>query len=441
MRAVETVAAIATPPGQSGIGVIRISGSLSSKIYKSLTQKKPVANKAIYTSFSKQNHTLIDHGIALYFKAPNSFTGEDVVECQTHGSDIILNLLLNEIFSLGAIPAKPGEFTERAFLNDKIDLLQAEAVADLIESRTEKAAQAAVNSLSGIFSNKLEGISDKIIELKASLEAYLDFPEDDLDIDLSTSTVKLRIIIKQISELLEQAGQANLLNKSLKTVIVGKPNVGKSSLLNYLSGKDLAIVSSSPGTTRDLISHNILLKGIELTLVDTAGIRETDDEIEQKGVLRAYKALEDADIILYVIDKDLENDELRNIVSDKNKQIIIRNKIDLCTNRKFVNEENFVAVSIKTGDGVQDLIERLNSFVKDKNNEESVFFARQRHIVALNEAYNYLKESLLLMERQEPIELIAELQRKALQSFDVLSGKTTNEDILEKIFSSFCIGK
>ena len=438
----DTVAAIATPPGRGGIGVVRVSGKSALDICHSLTGISPKPNLAKYVSFKRRDNSLIDKGIVLYFKAPHSFTGEDIVEYHAHGSDVVLESLLEEIFFLGARPARPGEFTERAFLNDKIDLIQAEAIADLINSKSTKAARSAMRSLSGEFSRKIERLSRKIIEAKALLEASLDFPdEEDIEIDVAPIINDLTETIATINILLKQAEAGEVLDRNLKLVIAGRPNVGKSSLLNYLSGHDAAIVSSVPGTTRDLVSHCISLNGIAMTLVDTAGVRETSDEIEQEGVSRSYKALKTADLVLYVVDNDEDVIELDEHIPEGTRKLIIRNKIDLSEHKPVSAGKDRIAVSTKTGEGIQELINALNSFLKVTDNDENIIFARKRHIEALRLSKEQLEESVALLEHDKAPELVAELLRKVLGLFDELTGKTTSDDILGEIFSRFCIGK
>ena len=438
----ETVAAIATPPGRGGIGIIRISGPLASNIYFSLTGKTPLPNTAVYTPFNNQESVVIDRGVALFFKGPNSFTGEDVMECQIHGSDVVLDMLLEEILVLGAKLAKPGEFTERAFINDKIDLLQAEAVADLIDSKSKKAARSALQSLEGVFSRQIEKISGRIIDARALLEATLDFPEEeDIKIDLTPVNKCIHQAVEATTELLKKAEAGEIFNRNLTIVIAGKPNVGKSSLLNYLSGQDTAIVSSQPGTTRDPVKHNVLINGIEITLIDTAGVRETTDIVEQEGVSRSHKMLKMADLVLYIIDSDQEEGLIDSWLPENANKLIVRNKIDLCKERKLM-PDNIITVSTKTGEGMSLLVEQINTHLRATENEENLVLARKRHIDALKSAEDFLKQCLLAIENKNiQLEIVAELLRQTLECFDELTGKKTSDDILGEIFNRFCIGK
>ena len=437
----DTVAAIATPPGKGGIGVVRISGDRCSKICRSLTGVLPEPNQAKYVAFKTKDKHLIDKGIVLYFKSPHSYTGEDVLECQIHGSDIVLQLLLDEIVALGARLAKPGEFTERAFLNDKLDLVQAEAVSDLIDSKSKKAARSAMQSLTGVFSNQIDQLQQQVFNAKALLEASLDFPEEgDVEINVAPVILDIEQALETVIKLLHNAEAGSILSNNSSIVLAGKPNVGKSSLLNYLSRQEAAIVSETPGTTRDLVKQNVLIDGYEVTLVDTAGIRDTVNEVEQEGVERSLKALKTADLILYITDSDEDQFFLDQYTPENSNIIYIRNKIDLCEDRPTPKGEQ-LAVSAKTGEGMIDFLETIKYRLKGTDTDENLILARKRHIDALQSAKSFLEQSLSLINNNQGQELVSESLRQVLVCFDDITGKTTSDDILGAIFSQFCIGK
>jgi tRNA modification GTPase len=442
----DTIAAIATPSGRGGIGVIRISGDKCKKIYKALTGLSPKPRQAQYVSFVSSSKQLIDKGVALFFQNPASYTGEDVVECQIHGSRVLLDMLLEEIISLGARPARPGEFTERAFLNGKIDLVQAEAVADLIDSNSKKAARSAMQSLDGVFSSEVKQLRERVFNARTLIEAALDFPdEEDVDINIDPAIENIEKALSALNTLLEKAKAGRILDQNPTVVIIGPPNAGKSCLINYLSGFDSAIVSTEAGTTRDTIREKIMLGGFAITLIDTAGIRETSDAIEKEGVERSFKALAAADIVLYVLDhslKDLPDKKLlgKDISSDS-KTIIVRNKIDLCEDSDYKATGDTVYVSAKTGAGMDDLIEKICSILDITDNEEDMIFARQRHVDALTIVKDHLQQTLFGAKNDVGLEVLAESMRQALSGFDEVTGKTTSDDVLGNVFSQFCIGK
>lgn len=442
----DTIAAIATPSGRGGLGIIRVSGKQASSIFESLTGITPVPRQAIFTSFKSLDKKTIDKGIALFFKAPASYTGEDVTECHVHGSRIVLSMLLEEVVVLGARLALPGEFTERAFLNNKIDLVQAEAVADLIDSNSKKAALGAMQSLQGGFSSEINKLREQVFNAKALIEAALDFPEEeDVVIDTSSVSENAQFCLDAINNLLMKAKAGRVLDTSPTIVIVGQPNAGKSSMINYLSGIDSAIVSATPGTTRDVIREKILLAGYAVTLLDTAGIRETVDEIELAGVSRAHKALGLADIVLIVHDDtrgevDI-NDELLEHVAVGAKIITVRNKIDLSKRTDFENTENEVYVSAKTGEGMNVLIDAISAKLEIEGSEEDLIFSRQRHVDSLRALSNHLHRVLIDIKAGAGLEVQAETLRQCLTEFDELTGRVTSDDVLGAVFSRFCIGK
>ena len=440
----DTITAIATPPGRSGIGVIRISGKKSEKIYKSLTGVEPINRQARYTSFKSSSNTLLDKGVSIFFKGPSSYTGEDIVECYSHGNRMIMDVLLKEIIALGARLALPGEFTERAFLNNKIDLVQAEAVADLIDSNSKKAARSAMQSLQGDFSENILQLKDKIIHAKALIEAYLDFPdEEDINVDTCPAKEKIKECLESLDETLVKAKRGRMLSHAPLIVVVGPPNAGKSTFINFLSGRDSSITSEHPGTTRDAIRESILLSDQLVTLVDTAGLRPTNDQVEKEGVERTYKAIKSADLVLYLIDAtDTANVdiEINKYLSEDANYILVRNKMDLCNKKNNLDDKN-CNISAKTGEGIDDLIKKIQRILDIATADEDIIFARQRHINAIKRIKSLLKESLLCMEKRAGLEIVAEPLRETLLIFDEIIGKTTTDDILENIFSRFCIGK
>ena len=442
----DTIVAIATPPGRGGIGIVRISGDKSKEIYSALTGKKPIARQAEYVSFKTSSQEIIDKGIALFFQGPASYTGEDVIECHVHGSRVLLEMLLEEIIFLGARPAKPGEFTERAFLNDKIDLVQAEAVADLIDSNSKKAVRSAMQSLDGVFSKKVNELRELVFTSRALIEAALDFPdEEDVEVDIAPAINNVERALSEVKLLLGKAEAGRVLAHNPTIVIAGLPNAGKSCLINYLSGYDSAIVSSEAGTTRDIIRENVLLGDYAVTLIDTAGLRDTSNAIEKEGVERSIKALKTADIVLYVIDNsvayDLDSDQANKYIPTETKKVVVKNKIDLSETEAFHNTEGVAYISAKTGKGISDLINMVSTMLSLSQNNESIIFARQRHIDALNFVEEQLVQAINAADKNIGLEVLAEPLRQALIGFDDITGRTTADDVLGKVFSQFCIGK
>lgn len=442
----DTIVAIATPPGRGGIGIVRISGDKSKEIYSALTGKKPIARQAEYVSFKTSSQEIIDKGIALFFQGPASYTGEDVIECHVHGSRVLLEMLLEEIVFLGARPAKPGEFTERAFLNDKIDLVQAEAVADLIDSNSKKAVRSAMQSLDGVFSKKVNELRELVFTSRALIEAALDFPdEEDVEVDIAPAINNVERALSEVKLLLGKAEAGRVLAHNPTIVIAGLPNAGKSCLINYLSGYDSAIVSPEAGTTRDIIRENVLLGDYAVTLIDTAGLRDTSNAIEKEGVERSIKALKTADIVLYVIDNsvayDLDSDQANKYIPTETKKVVVKNKIDLSETETFHNTEGVAYISAKTGKGISDLINMVSTMLSLSQNDESIIFARQRHIDALNFVEEQLVQAINAADKNIGLEVLAEPLRQALTGFDDITGRTTADDVLGKVFSQFCIGK
>ncbi|MFM2322529.1 MAG: tRNA modification GTPase MnmE [Pseudomonadota bacterium] len=454
-QAIDTIAAVATPHGRGGIAVIRISGSNVQTIGKDLLGHLPKIRYAEYLSFLAEDGTTIDEGLAIYFRAPNSFTGEDVLELQGHGGPIIANCLLQRVLQLGARLAKPGEFSERAFLNSKLDLVQAEAISDLIDAESEQAALAAVRSLQGEFSKRIDRMREALIALRMFLEASIDFSDETIDFLKDTELKrKLNAILLDIREIKNLAKQGTLLQEGISLAIVGPPNAGKSSLLNRLSAQESAIVTPHAGTTRDVIREKIQIDGLPLHIVDTAGLRITDDEIEQEGIKRTLAEIIKADYILWVIDHattpigDLQFWQaqkafLKNIVVDK-RLIIIRNKIDLKQESADLSKEDsfdVIKLSAKTGEGLTLLRSYLKKRITYKVTAEGNFSARRRHLEALTNTEMALSNGILRLAEYQFPELLAEDLLVAQKYLGEITGQFTTNDLLGKIFSSFCIGK
>jgi len=464
----ETITAQATAPGRGGVGIIRISGPEAINAAKALLGKVPEVRKAEYLPFKDKNNQILDQGIALFFKAPNSFTGEDVLELQGHGGPVILDMLLKEVLAVDKIRmARPGEFSEQAFLNDKLDLTQAEAIADLINSSSEQAARCALHSLQGDFSKLVHQMVESIIHLRMYVEAAIDFPEEEIDFLADKKVVTdLKAIISEVEKVRKQAQQGSIIREGMRVVIAGRPNAGKSSLLNALSGKETAIVTDIAGTTRDVLSEQIHIDGMPLHIIDTAGLRESSDKVEQIGIERAWQEITQADRVLLMVDatdhNSIEGDEL-TIKEDwpeffdklpKNIGLtIIRNKADISqsnTGYKEINDpstqsnesiHSVVTLSAKTGDGVDSLKEHLKTIMGYQGSTEGGFMARRRHLVALENTHQHLLTGLDQLESYVAGEILAEELRICQQELDQITGEFTSDDLLGKIFSSFCIGK
>ena len=442
----DTICAVATPPGSGGLGIVRISGPRASAICEALVGSLPPARFATLADFRDADGSVIDSGIVLYFPAPRSFTGEDVVELQGHGGAHVLRRVVQRVLALGGRGARPGEFSERAFLNDKIDLVQAEAIADLIESGTDAAARAAQRSLQGEFSRRVHALQTRLTELRVFVESAIDFPDEEIDF-LAESDVLERIgrIRGELDELLRGARQGRLLRDGIVMAIVGRPNAGKSSLLNALSGQDSAIVTDIPGTTRDVLRELIDLDGIPVHVADTAGIRETEDVIEAEGVRRARAALAGADIVLLVEDARAPDDEaaaLYRELPDHATVIRVDNKVDLLgseTPRPVTARR--VWISAKTGAGLGELRTRIREAVGASDQSEGNFSARQRHVDALKRAGAHLETGHREMAESGSGELLAEELRLAQTALGEITGEMLADDLLGEIFSSFCIGK
>ncbi|MCH9771299.1 MAG: tRNA uridine-5-carboxymethylaminomethyl(34) synthesis GTPase MnmE [Betaproteobacteria bacterium] len=443
-----TIAAISTAQGIGGIGVVRLSGKDALKIAKKICNIDLTPRKAYTCSFKDKKNTTLDQGIAIHFSSPASFTGEDIVELQGHGGNVVLNLILNACISHGAELAPPGEFTKRAFLNNKIDLSQAESVADLINASTEAAAKSAVNSLRGVFSNKINSLLKNLIELRVFVEACLDFPEEDINfINEGNVNKKLESLKKSVIAILDAARQGQILRDGVKVVLIGQPNVGKSSLMNLLANESKAIVTEIPGTTRDPIKSDINIKGVPIHLVDTAGLRETDDIVEKLGIEKTWEAIHEADITLILDDitdasQNFEDKFKKKL--PKGQSIIIKNKIDLLKQKPSINYENDVPhifISAKKGDGIQLLEKEILKIVgKDHkvSHKEDIFMARSRHIDALKKVNGAINKAIKNLEAPE---LVAEELMIAQKSLSQITGEFSSDDLLGQIFSQFCIGK
>ncbi len=440
----DTIAAIATPSGQGGVGIIRVSGSKAPEIAQKISGLCPVPRYAHYGDFNDQNKSTIDSGLTLYFKKPFSFTGEDVIEFHAHGGPVVLDILLKEILQYDVRPARAGEFTERAFLNDKIDLTQAEAIADLIAADSEQAARAAMRSMQGEFSAVIFLLVEELIQLRIYVESALDFPEEEIDF-LADETIaeKLELVKQKLSDVKKSAQQGRLLKEGMTVVIAGKPNAGKSSLLNQLAGQDSAIVTDVPGTTRDILREHIQIDGLPLHIIDTAGLRDSDDVIEQEGVKRARQMIEKADRILFVVDI---NDEDKTILDSLPKDITvttIHNKIDTINRLPEIIEQQQtdIYLSAKTGDGIGLLKQHLKNCMGYQQKTEGQFIARRRHLDALNTAEEHLNIADKNLHELKAGELLAEELRLAQQALSSITGEFSSDDLLGRIFSDFCIGK
>ncbi|MFV1921989.1 MAG: tRNA uridine-5-carboxymethylaminomethyl(34) synthesis GTPase MnmE [Methylotenera sp.] len=442
----DTIAAIATASGAGGIGIVRISGTLSQQIATQILGSCPPPRYAAYLDFKHANNDLIDRGIAIFYQSPNSYTGEDVLELQGHGGTALMQILLARCIELGARQAAPGEFTHRAYLNDKLDLAQAEAVADVINAATTEAAKSAVRSLSGEFSTAINTLLAELINLRMYVEACLDFPEEEVDF-ITQGRVAEKLTANQLAlnNIFNKAKQGVLLRDGINVVLIGQPNVGKSSLMNALSGEEVAIVTPIAGTTRDSIKSEIQINGVPLHVIDTAGLRDTDDEVEKIGIARTYRATESAHIALLLIDAahgigDQEKAILKRLPNEIVK-IWIHNKIDVSNEDAKIIEKNnevHIYLSAKTGAGLSQLKDHLLQLVGYQHNAEGVFMARARHLSALASVKHHLDIAELQLNSAE---LVAEELRLAQISLSSITGEFTPDDLLGEIFSKFCIGK
>lgn len=442
----DVIAATATAPGRGGIGVVRVSGGGLADFAIALLGKLPKPRVATLSNFLAANGNTIDQGVALFFPSPHSYTGEDILELQGHGGDAVLRMVLGRCLELGARPAEPGEFTKRAFLNNKMDLAQAESVADLIDAATTEAAKSAMRSLRGEFSGAIHLLVERLVNLRMLVEATLDFPEEDVDfLAESNAFGQLSTIRAQLGEVFRQARQGSLLREGLHVALIGQPNVGKSSLLNQLAGEDVAIVTPVAGTTRDAIRQHIEIEGVPLHFVDTAGLRDTEDEVEKIGIARAWSAIRQANVVLLLVDatQGATPADLEIIAALPPGLPLLRifNKVDLLAKEpKFpgIDGVTDVYLSAKTGEGIGLLHRQLLRVVGWHGGGEGAFMARERHLVALHEA----ERSLALAETcKGRIELLAEELRLAQGALSSITGEFTADDLLGEIFSRFCIGK
>lgn len=450
----DTIVAQATPIGRGGVGILRVSGPLASKVAEAVLGKTLTPRMANYLPFKDSNGETLDQGIALFFKAPNSFTGEDVLELQGHGGQVILDILLKRILEVeGVRIARAGEFSEQAFLNDKLDLAQAEAIADLIDATSEQAARSALKSLQGEFSNKINQLVDSVIYLRTYVEAAIDFPDEEIDF-LADGKIEghLNDIIQQLNGVRQEAKQGAILREGMKVVIAGRPNAGKSSLLNALAGREAAIVTDIAGTTRDVLREHIHIDGMPLHIIDTAGLREASDEVERIGIARAWEEIAQADQVLLMIDSTeqkvdnfkAEWAEFLAKLPPNMPVTVIRNKVDLSGEPEGLEQlENFtlIRLSAQTKVGVDLLREHLKKSMGYQSSTEGGFLARRRHLQALEEAAEHLARGHVQLTQFFAGELLAEELRMVQNALSEITGQFTSDDLLGNIFSSFCIGK
>ncbi|MEC7824147.1 MAG: tRNA uridine-5-carboxymethylaminomethyl(34) synthesis GTPase MnmE [Pseudomonadota bacterium] len=454
----DTIVAQATPPGRGGVGIIRVSGPKALDVAKALLNVELTPRVATYTGFHDANQEVIDQGIALYFKAPHSFTGEDVVEFQGHGGPVIMDMLLEAILQIKSVRlARPGEFSEQAFLNDKLDLAQAEAIADLIDASSKQAARSAVRSLQGDFSKHIHTLSEAIIHLRMYVEAAIDFPDEEIDfLSDGKVTQDLADIIRDVNHIREQAKQGTLLREGMQVVIAGRPNAGKSSLLNALAGRESAIVTDIAGTTRDVLKEHINVNGMPLHVIDTAGLRDSPDKVEQIGIARAWEAINDADRVLFVVDSTTSSDidpyqiwpEFMQRLPAGMPVTVIRNKADISGDNVTLQQVDtphgpfsVISLSANTGQGVELLRDHLSQSMGLDTTTEGQFIARRRHIDAIDNTLEHLQIGEQQLHDNLAGELLAEELRLAHQHLSEITGEFSSDDLLGRIFSSFCIGK
>jgi len=441
----DTIAAIATPAGRGGVGIIRLSGPKVSQIAESMLGQLTKPHRAAHRRFLGKDGTVLDDGVAIYFPGPHSFTGEDVLELQGHGGKIVMDMLLHACLQNGARLARPGEFSERAFLNDKLDLAQAEAIADLIDSSSEQAARSALRSLQGDFSGAINSLLTQITELRMYVEAALDFPEEEIDFLADQRVLdRLNGIQSQLGEIFNKAKQGSLLREGMQLVIVGKPNAGKSSLLNALAGQDTAIVTEYAGTTRDVLRESINLDGMPLHIIDTAGLRDSDDPVEQIGIQRAWQAVEKADLILFLVDDTEASDKSHHVLLDQMPEnlprITVHNKIDKSGHAQGSHGEHLY-ISAKEQTGIDILRDVLKQRMGYQTDSEDLYIARRRHLQALEDTQIAVDNASEQLQVFNAGELMAEELRIAQDALGQITGRFTPDDLLGEIFSSFCIGK
>ena len=445
-RPSECIAAIATAPGRGGIGVVRISGPNLSPLAAALGGREPQARIAQFARFRDGSGGLIDEGLLLYFPAPHSFTGEDVIELQGHGGPVVMQMLLARCLELGARLAEPGEFTRRAFLNGKLDLAQAESVADLIEASTAAAARSAVRSLTGSFSREVQGLCERLIDLRMLVEATLDFPDEDVDFLIEAKAFeRIEVVAAELRAILDRARQGSLLRNGLHVVLVGQPNIGKSSLLNRLAGEERAIVTDIAGTTRDALRETIQIEGIPLHIIDTAGLRDTTDEVERIGIARTWQEIERADVVVRLVDVRAGLTDADAAIDARLpagvERITVFNKVDLL-GRQPERTEDAAGISLylsaKADQGIGLLRDELLRVAGWHRHGEDVILARERHLIALREALARVEAAL---DARHALELMAEELRLAQEAVNEITGEFTPDDLLGVIFSRFCIGK
>ena len=451
----ETITAIATAQGRGGVGIVRISGPLASLAGQAITGRSLTPRHAHYGPFRSDDGLVIDEGIALYFPGPNSFTGEDVLELQGHGGPVVLDMLLQRCVQLGCRLARPGEFSERAFLNDKLDLAQAEAIADLIEASSAQAARNALRSLQGEFSRRVDNLTERLISLRIYVEAAIDFPEEEIDFLADGHVLNMLDLVRDdLASVMREAGQGALLRDGMTVVIAGRPNAGKSSLLNMLAGREAAIVTDIAGTTRDILREHIHIDGMPLHVVDTAGLRDTEDHVEKIGVERALKAISEADRVLLVVDATAPEaidpfalwPEFLDQRPRPDKVTLIRNKADLTGEAIGIEQSEdghvTITLSASTPDMGLDLLrDHLKACMGYEQTAESGFSARRRHLEALSQASASLEHGRAQLTLAGAGELLAEDLRQAQQALGEITGAFSSDDLLGRIFSSFCIGK
>ena len=445
----DTIVALATPLGKGGIGVVRVSGPIVEVITNNLTGRVPKERVATFTEFMDSKGSPIDQGLALFFRSPRSFTGEDVLEIQGHGGPIVMNLIVERVRELGARLARPGEFSERAFFNDKIDLSQAEAIADLIDSASNQAAMSAMRSLSGEFSKKIHRITESLIELRVFIEAAIDFPEEEIDfLDDPRIGNGLEELIEEITDLKLQANQGALLREGISIVLAGRPNAGKSSLMNRFTGTDTSIVTEIAGTTRDVIDEHVHLDGVPIRLIDTAGLREGDDPIEIEGVRRAVREIDQADYVLVVVDLDSHREDLKDHVElllqeipQNASYLVVLNKADIWQPEAVDLGREYILTSALTGLGIDTLKDRLKEGIGYSSGMEGCFIARSRHLEALQRGLEAVLKGKALYSDNKAGELLAEELHHCQKALGEITGEFTSDDLLGRIFSTFCIGK
>ena len=441
MTHLDTIVAIATPPGRGGVGMVRVSGKSLATMAQAICGKPLMPRVAQHARFLDVANQVIDDGLAIFFVAPASFTGEDVLELHAHGSPMVLQALVRRCVELGARHAEPGEFTKRAYLNGKLDLAQAEAVADVIDAATESAARAAVRSLTGEFSSRIKVLQDKLIRLRMFVEATLDFPEEDVEfLEAERAREKLADTCAALEHVIAEAGRGQLLHDGIRIVLAGEPNVGKSSLLNALAGDEIAIVTPIAGTTRDTVKSRISIKGLPTEVIDTAGLRETADPVEAMGIERTRAAIRDADLALIIVESEAAvSEQLLNELPLTLPRIIVRNKIDLQQQDARADAAG-VWLSAKTGEGIELLTDTIADAVGFNYREEGGFMARERHVTALRTALVHVNDAAAHLDHVA-LELFAEELRLAHGALGVITGEFTADDLLGEIFSRFCIGK